>query len=105
MTAVVLDINLSLDGFVAAARPSSRSETMVSDFAHGPPARTRHRGRPGASALSSSRARRQDHGRAAIGQQFLAAGLVDEIVVHIVPVLLKAGPRHLSANGMEPYSL
>ena len=32
-------------------------------------------------------------GGAAIGQQYLAAGLVDEIVVHIVPVLLKAGIR------------
>jgi dihydrofolate reductase len=32
-------------------------------------------------------------GGAAVGQQFLAAGFVDEIVVHIVPVLLGKGPR------------
>jgi riboflavin biosynthesis pyrimidine reductase len=32
-------------------------------------------------------------GGAAIGRQFLAAGLVDEIVVHPAPVLLGAGRR------------
>jgi dihydrofolate reductase len=32
-------------------------------------------------------------GGAAIGQQYLAAGLVDEIVVHLVPVLLNTGMR------------
>jgi dihydrofolate reductase len=38
-------------------------------------------------------------GGAAIGQQFLAAGLVDEIVAHIVPVLLTAGPRMFESLG------
>lgn len=43
-------------------------------------------------------------GGAAIGQQFLSAGLVDELVVHLVPVLLQAGRRmfdHLDADPVD----
>lgn len=38
-------------------------------------------------------------GGASLGQQFLAAGLVDEVVLHIVPVLLKAGTRMFEQLG------
>lgn len=44
-------------------------------------------------------------GGADIGQQFLAAGLVDEIVVHIVPVLLKEGPRMFENLGPKHIGL
>ncbi len=38
-------------------------------------------------------------GGASLGQQFLAAGLVDEIVLHVVPVLLKGGIRMFDKLG------
>jgi dihydrofolate reductase len=44
-------------------------------------------------------------GGAVIGQQFLAARLVDEIVVHIVPVLLKEGLRMFENLGPEHIGL
>ena len=50
------------------------------------------------SALDQARARAGDKdvtvmGGARTGQQFLAAGLVDEVSLHVVPVLLGAGTR------------
>jgi len=156
MTAVVFDVNLSLDGFVAAAgitpdQPLGEGGEILSRWASGPDvARTPKppstagaliSGRrtydlalpnwgaggphpptpvfvvthtaPEASppdsvytfvtdgieaALERARAAAGDldvriMGGAAIGQQYLAAGLVDEIVVHLVPVLLKTGMR------------
>jgi dihydrofolate reductase len=156
MTAVVFDVNLSLDGFVAAAgitadQPLGERGEILSRWASGPDvARTPKppstagaliSGRrtydlalpdwgaggphpptpvfvithavPEASppdsvytfvtngieaALERARAAAGDRdvrimGGAAIGQQYLAAGLVDEIVVHLVPVLLKTGMR------------
>lgn len=44
-------------------------------------------------------------GGASLGQQFLAAGLVDEIVLHVVPVLLKAGTRMFDAPGSNHVGL
>ena len=38
-------------------------------------------------------------GGASTEQQFLAAGLVDEVVLHVVPVLLKAGIRMFDKLG------
>lgn len=51
-------------------------------------------------------------GGASLGQQYLAAGLVDEIVVHLVPTLLKAGtpmfidlgPGHVGLEVIEVQS-
>jgi dihydrofolate reductase len=168
MTAVVLDINLSLDGFVAAV--GSTAEQPLGDegerlraWATGPdadrapkPAATagaliggrrtydtclREWGAGGPhpptpvfvvthvppeqppagsvytfvtggieTALEQARSAAGERdvrimGGAAIGQQFLAAGLVDEIVVHIVPVLLKAGPRMFENLGPKHVGL
>jgi dihydrofolate reductase len=156
MTAVVFDVNLSLDGFVAAAgisadQPLGEGGEILSRWASGPNVartpkppstagalisgrRTYDLALPdwGAggphpptpvfvithampetsppdsvytfvtdgieAALERARAAACDldvriMGGAAIGQQYLAAGLVDEIVVHLVPVLLKTGMR------------
>jgi len=38
-------------------------------------------------------------GGASLGRQFLAAGLLDEVVLHIVPVLLKSGTRMFEDDG------
>jgi dihydrofolate reductase len=38
-------------------------------------------------------------GGADIGQQFLAAGLLDELLLHVAPVLLGAGTRLFENNG------
>lgn len=154
MTTVVLDINLSLDGFVAA--PGSTTEQPLGDggerlrawaagtdadrapkpattagalicgrrtyntslpewgdggphpptpvfvITHAPPDESASDsvynfitdGVEAALAQARPAAGESDiriMGGAAIGQQFLAAGLVDELVVHLVPVLLKTG--------------
>jgi dihydrofolate reductase len=44
-------------------------------------------------------------GGASIGQQFIAAGLVDEIQIHLVPVLLGAGTRMFENLGVGHRSL
>ena len=44
-------------------------------------------------------------GGASIGQQYIAAGLVDEIQVHLVPVLLGAGTRMFEQLGDAPIRL
>jgi dihydrofolate reductase len=56
------------------------------------------------AALDRARAAAGDQdvrvmGGASTGQQFLAAGLVDEVVLHVVPVLLKAGIRMFDKLG------
>ena len=61
------------------------------------------------SALEQARAAAGDKnvcvmGGASIGQQFIAAGLVDEIQIHLVPVLLGSGTRmfeHLGGDRIE----
>jgi dihydrofolate reductase len=156
MTAVVFDVNLSLDGFVAAAgitadQPLGEGGEILSRWASSPHvARTPkppstagamisgrrtydlalpHWGAGGPhpptpvfvvthavpevsppdsvytfvtdgieAALECARLAAGDldvriMGGAAVGQQYLAAGLVDEIVVHLVPVLLNTGMR------------
>jgi dihydrofolate reductase len=62
------------------------------------------------SALEQARAAAGERavkvmGGAVIGQAYLAAGLVDEIVVHLVPVLLKAGTRMFDNLGPEHLGL
>jgi len=42
---------------------------------------------------------------ASVGQQFLDAGLVDEIAIQLVPVLLGAGTRLFDHLGPEPIEL
>ena len=44
-------------------------------------------------------------GGASIGQQYLAAGLVDEISIHLVPVLFGAGARMLEHINSEHIQL
>jgi dihydrofolate reductase len=44
-------------------------------------------------------------GGASIGQQYIAAGLVDEISVHLVPVLLGSGTRMFEHLGGEHIQL
>ena len=44
-------------------------------------------------------------GGASIGQQYLAAGLVDEISIHLVPVLFGAGTRMLEHINSEHIQL
>jgi dihydrofolate reductase len=44
-------------------------------------------------------------GGAAIAQQFIKAGLVDELRIHIAPVLLGAGTRLFDHIGTEPIKL
>jgi dihydrofolate reductase len=40
-------------------------------------------------------------GGASIGQQFIAAGLVDELQIHLVPVLFGSGTRMFEHLGDE----
>jgi len=40
-------------------------------------------------------------GGAAIGQQYIAAGLVDELLIHLVPVLFHEGPRMFDPSNLE----
>jgi dihydrofolate reductase len=47
----------------------------------------------------------QLHGGASVAQQFLAAGLIDEFEVHVVPLLLGAGERLLDNLGDNPPEL
>jgi dihydrofolate reductase len=62
------------------------------------------------SALEQARAAAGDQdvaiaGGASVVQQYLAAGLLDELYLHIVPILLGAGERLLEAVGdptLEP---
>ena len=168
MTAVVLDINLSLDGFIAAeggrsGQPLGDGGDRLRAWATGPDAdrAPRPAGTAGAlvcgrrtydtslpewgaggphpptpvfvvthsppaepvldgvytfitggiePALAQGRAAagRRDvriMGGAAIGRQFLAAGLVDELVVHLVPVLLGAGRRMFDDTDAGPVDL
>jgi dihydrofolate reductase len=44
-------------------------------------------------------------GGAQTGQQYLAAGLIDELSIHLVPVLLGAGTRMFEALGDEHVQL
>jgi len=44
-------------------------------------------------------------GRASIGQQFIAAGLVDELQIHLVPVLFGSGTRMFEHLGDEHIQL
>ncbi|WP_344810126.1 dihydrofolate reductase family protein [Microlunatus ginsengisoli] len=58
------------------------------------------------SALDRARAAAGDRivcimGGANVGQQFLTAGLVDEISVHLVPVLFGAGTRMFDHLGLR----
>jgi dihydrofolate reductase len=44
-------------------------------------------------------------GDASIGQQYIEAGLVDEIQIHLVPVLFGAGTRMFESLGSEHVQL
>lgn len=61
------------------------------------------------SALSQAMAAAGDNkvqvGAANVAQQYLRAGLLDEIQVHVVPVLLGAGVRLFDQLGDEPIEL
>jgi dihydrofolate reductase len=62
------------------------------------------------AALEQARALAGDRdvrvmGGASLGQQFLAAGLVDEAVLHVVPVLLNAGTHMFDHLGPEHITL
>ena len=62
------------------------------------------------SALEQARAAAGERavgvmGGASIGQQFLAAGLVDEIHVHLIPVLFGSGTRMFEHLGDEHVQL
>jgi dihydrofolate reductase len=168
MTTVVFDINLSLDGFVAAhgstvenplgvdgerlrawtrrpgadrtPRPASTAGALIAGrrtydtslrewgaggphpptpvfvITHAPPDQPPANGVytfvtngiEAALEQARSAARERDvriMGGAAIGQQFLAAGLVDEMVVHLVPVLLNDGRRMFEELGSNPIVL
>jgi dihydrofolate reductase len=164
MTAVVFDVNLSLDGFVAAPgitleQPLGEGGEVLRDWTVGPYADRSPKPPDTAGALITGRrtyemalpawreggphpptpvyvvthappdspppdsvytfvtdgieaalelarqaAGERDvriMGGAAIAQQYLAAGLVDEIVVHLVPVLLKDGMPMFENLGAE----
>jgi dihydrofolate reductase len=62
------------------------------------------------SALAQAQAEAGDRavsvmGGATIGQQFIAAGLVDEIQIHLVPVLFGGGTRMFENLGEGPLQL
>lgn len=83
MTKVVFAISVSLDGILTAS--NVRPEVPMGDDGVEP-------------ALQQARAAARDKnvvvmGGAAPGQQYIRAGLVDEIELHLVPVLFGSGSR------------
>jgi RibD C-terminal domain len=87
MTKVIFDISVSLDGFmIAANRQPEEPWVMVG------------------SACTSGRW----PGGASVGQHYLSAGLVDEISIHLVPVLFGTGTRmfeNVNSEQIQPETL
>jgi dihydrofolate reductase len=82
VTRVVFAISVSLDGFLTAS--NVRPEVPMGDDGVEP-------------ALQQARAAGDKNvvvmGGATLGQQYIRAGLVDEIQLHLVPVLFGSGSR------------
>jgi RibD C-terminal domain len=114
MAKTVLDMSMSLDGFISgpqddAAHPMGLDGHRLHDWladGTGDPA-TYRPDCPSGEAFDQAKAAAGDrnvlHG-AATAQQCLRAGLLDEMEVHVVPVLLGRSRRlfdHLGADHIE----
>src|SRR6266508_2434898 len=93
MSAVRFEISMSLDGYVTASgvrpdEPMGDGGQVLHEWAFGDDERGR-----------DVHADSQDTVGASIGGQLLRAGLVDEVRVHLVPVLLGSGTRLLDDAG------
>jgi len=114
MTAVVLDINLCLDGFVAAPdNPLGEGAERLAAWATGLHAVRAPKPAPTAGAVIAGR-RTYDTSPPEWGRggphltEVLKAGLVDEVLLHHVPVLLGGGrpffqalPQHARLRLLE----
>ena len=109
MGKVVFDISMSLDGFMTAANqrpeePMGDGGQQLHQWAFGDDRRDRAVLTDGIASIGAVIAGRRTRaaagekgvtvmGGAQTGQQFLAAGLVDELSLHVVPVLFGPGTR------------
>jgi hypothetical protein len=99
MSKVIFDFSMSLDGFITASNrrpeePMGDGGQRLHEWAMGGDERNREFLERSVSGLG-----------AAIGRQYIAAGLVDEIVIHLVPVLFGGGTRMFENFGGEHIQL
>ena len=99
MSQVTCQISISLDGFVAGPDHSVEGPIGKGARHH---VHLRHRGHRGGAGSGAGRGRRRDvsiAGGATAVQQYLWAGLLDELYLHLAPVVLGAGERLLENVG------
>src|SRR5947209_2868853 len=101
-------ISISLDGFVAGPNqseenPPGEGGERLHDWAAPLAAWRQSHGEQGGEVNESARivedSRENIWGGAHIAQQYLAAGLLDELELHVVPVLLGDGARFFDNLG------
>jgi dihydrofolate reductase len=124
MGKVFFDISMSLDGFMTAAKqrpeePMGQGGERLHEWASGDDPRDREVPDGGVHTfvtggiertLEQARAVAGDKdvtvmGGADTGQQFLRAGLVDELSIHLVPVLFGSGTRMFEHLGDQHVQL
>lgn len=116
MGKVFFDISMSLDGFMTAAKqrpeePMGQGGERLHEWASGDDPRDREVLTGGIErTLEQARAVAGDKdvtvmGGADTGQQFLRAGLVDELSIHLVPVLFGSGTRMFEHLGDQHVQL
>ncbi len=114
MGKVTVDFSMSLDGFVAGPKQTleqalGEGGERLHEWAFAAASFRENHGLPGGigAALEQARAAAGDKdvlvaGGANVVQQYLKAGLLDELQIHVVPVLLGDGVRllenHLGAG-------
>ena len=115
MAKVVVDVSMSLDGFIAGP-DDDRAQPLGVILTHKPPP-TFPKGKSEIvfvtdgieSAVSKAKALAKNKhvgiGGASVAQQALKAGLVDELLLHIAPILLGEGVRLFEHLGDEAIRL
>jgi hypothetical protein len=120
MGKVVFDISMSLDGFMTAAgqrpdEPMGEGGQRLVEWAFGADERDRAVLTDGIAGVGAVIAGNRTYatslpwwgadGPTGSGQQHLRAGLVDELSIHLVPVLLGAGTRMFENLGEQHIQL
>ncbi len=102
MTKVTFDISMSLDGYIRAANPTpdeplGAGGEQLHTWAFGEDERDRAVLEGGKDVTVM--------GGADVGRQFLRAGLVDELSLHVVPVVFGGGTRLFGDDPAERVQL
>ena len=108
MGRVLVDITVSMDGFVAGPnddpeRPLGEGGDRLHQWVYGLESWRERHGLAGGEANRDAEV--LDDGGANTIQQYLTAGHVDEVQIHVVPVLLGDGLRLFEHLGTEPIEL